>query len=352
MTIDFLDVQGAAASDIDWPDVYFSPGYGAAVETSDGGRWEVAVGAAGRILSPYLLRPVPASLTGGEELWDAVSPYGYAGTYVAPSVIDEDLRRFRADLRSAQAARGVVAEFQRLGSLVPGAEALLRCDADADGQRHNDTVEVDLSDGYDAFWTGAKGRHRTSVRKARRSGLRWEECPASSTELLEGGAFRNLYDSTMERVQAKPYYFFEDAYYERLLDALGDDLRLARVFDQDGQTSAAALFMRWGERLHYHLAGSRPDAARAGANNLLIDSMIGWATEAGLRRLHLGGGLTADDALFRFKTQFGGERLPFHLLRTVLDPQRVATLTERRALETDRSPDDLRRSGFFPPYRA
>ena len=197
---------------------------------------------------------------------------------------------------------------------------------------------------------GSKAAEK-ATRKARKLGLTWEEAPASLAEMT-GGRFRALYDGTMERVSAKPYYFFGDRYYELLHAALGDDLRLAQVRNADGDVVAAALFMRWGDLLHYHLAGSERDAARLGANNLLLDGMIAWGFEHGLRLLHLGTGITAGDALYKFKVQFGGRLLPYWLLRTVLDEERYAVLTQRRATATKREPRELLESGFFPAYRA
>lgn len=352
MTIEYLSIEEAKARpDLTWPDVYFSPGYGAVVEESDGGRWEIAVGAGGRILSPYLLREVPPALCDGAALFDAVSPYGYGGTWAHEDVTKGELAAFRAELRTSQAARGVLAEFQRLGGPLDGAARVLEADPAAEAIRHLDTIAVPFDGDYDRYWAGAQGRHRTSTRKARKLGLTWEEGPASLAEMT-GGRFRALYDGTMERVSAKPYYFFADRYYELLHAALGDDLRLAQVRNADGDVVAAALFMRWGDLLHYHLAGSERDAARMGANNLLLDGMIAWGFEHGLRLLHLGTGITAGDALYKFKVQFGGRLLPYWLLRTVLDEERYDVLTQRRAAATQREPRELLESGFFPAYRA
>jgi len=352
MTIEYLSVDEASARvDLAWPDVYFSPGYGAAVEETDGGRWEVAVGGGGRILAPSLLRAIPEPLAGGEALFDSVSPYGYSGTWAAEDVSAEELAAFRADLRRSRAARGVVAEFQRLGGPLGGCDRVVASDPAAEAIRHLDTIAVPLDGSYDTYWSGAKGRHRTSTRKARKLGLTWQEAPAS-LEDLTGGRFRALYDGTMQRVAAKPYYFFADRYYTLLHAALGDDLRLAQVRNEDGVVVAAALFMRWGDLLHYHLAGSERDAARMGANNLLLDGMIAWAFEQGVKMLHLGGGITAGDPLYRFKAQFGGRLLPYWLLRTVLDEERYDVLTARRAAATKREPRELLESGFFPAYRA
>lgn len=352
MTIEFLDIEAARAAALDWPDVYFSPEYGAVVEESDGGRWEIAVGLGGRILSPYMVRPIPAEIAGEEGLFDTISPYGYCGTYVADDVPRADVAAFRRELRGAMTERGVVSEFQRLGGLVPGIHAVTEADPDADVIDFSESVEVMLEPDEETYWTRAQGRHRTSVRKARKTDHTWEEEVAPLDQLLEGGAFRTLYDGTMTRVSARPYYFFADRYYELLAGGLGDDLRLARVRDADGDVVASALFMRWGRRLHYHLAGSQPHAARAGANNLLLDGMIRWGFAHDIASLHLGGGLSRGDALFKFKAQFGGRLLPFWLMRTVLDPVRYDALVARRAAATDRTAEALRESGWFPAYRA
>ncbi|MCO4769965.1 MAG: GNAT family N-acetyltransferase [Deltaproteobacteria bacterium] len=351
--IEFLNVAEALQRrDLSWPDVAFSPGYGAVSEESDGGRWETAVGAGGRILSPYLLRPIPPELALGEELFDTSSPYGFGGTWVAPGVSVEEVAAFRASFRAAQKERGVVSEFQRLGGLLPGREALMAADNEADFIEHAETVGLLFEGDYDTFWAGAQGRHRTSVRKARKAGFRWSEAPATLQDLQTGGEFRTLYDATMRAVDAKPYYMFSARYYELLLAALGEGLRLAQVRDEGDQLVAAALFMRWGARLHYHLAGSERMAARAGANNLLLDGMIGWGFEHGIESLHLGGGITSGDALFKFKAQFGGTVIPFWLLRGVHDPERYRVLTARRAEQTGRTASELSSSGFFPAYRA
>ena len=357
MTVEFLGVEAARArDDIAWPDVYYAPGYGAVCEVSDGGRWEVAVGAGGRILFPYLLRPVAPELCDGTTLFDAASPYGIAGTWVDPDVPRSEVVAFRRALREAQARRGVVAEFQRLGGLVPGREALrdalAEVDPSAEVAPFSETIELALADGYDAYWTGAVGRHRTSVRKARKTGYRWTEGPATAEDLAPGSAFRALYEGTMRAVEARPYYLFEDRYYSLLGEALGDDLRLARVLDPDGRYMAAALFMKWGDRLHYHLAGSDRMGARAGANNLLLDGMIAWACERGVVSLHLGGGVKPGDSLFKFKAQFGGRRVAFWLLKAIHDPTRYASLVARRAAQTGRPASELAASGYFPAYRA
>ena len=80
--LSFLSRHEAEALAIPWPDAYFSPGYGAAVEASDRALWELAIWRGGEVLYPYLRRPVLELLPGQDGPWfDLVTPYGYAGTW-------------------------------------------------------------------------------------------------------------------------------------------------------------------------------------------------------------------------------------------------------------------------------
>lgn len=351
MSLRFLDVAAALASDLPWPDLYFSPAYGAAVEASDGARWEVAVWEPGPILQPMLWRPVDPAITGGAELYDLVSPYGYAGAWAPTDTPASEWAAFRAAYREAAIERGAIAEFLRIGALVPGADALAAADPALAVEYKQDTVLVDLSGGYDAWWTGAQGRCRTSIRKARKQGWTTRLRSATAEDLSSESAFRSLYEGTMARVGASAYYTFPDGYYSALGAAAGDDLWLVEA-RQDGAVGAASLFVRWGDRLHYHLSGSSRQAGRDGANNLVLEAALKHGIDRGVTDFHLGGGLGGEDALLKFKLSFGGRRLPYTLGRAVLDPERYPGLVAARAAATSRTSEALMESGYFPAYRA
>ncbi|MFT4625647.1 MAG: hypothetical protein ACI8PZ_004315 [Myxococcota bacterium] len=347
----FLSVDDATAADLEWPDVYFTPAYGHACEASDGASWEVAVGAGGGILFPYLRRAVDSELCGSDAAFDIVSPYGYAGTWVAPGVGQAEVTRFRDSLRAALAARGGVAEFHRTSGLVPGRAEVAEADPALVHEQLHDTVAIDLSRGYEACWAAAEGRSRTKTRKALKKGYSDRHRVASSSDLSHGGAFRDLYESTMRRVDARPYYLFPNAYYERLQAGLGADLGLVEILDPEGAVSGAGIYFVHGALLHLHLVGSTRDSQRDGAGNLLYDSVIRYGCERGMSTLHVGGGMAADDAMFKFKRSFGGHRVPFHVARGILDPTRYETLVAARAAATERTVEAVRGTGYFPAYR-
>jgi hypothetical protein len=352
VTLSILSREEAAAlPDSTWPDVYFSPGYGAAAEASDGGRWHSALWDGGRIQEPFLLRELDAGLAGPGS-FDASSPYGYAGIAGAEDVAPLDWTEFRRALRAELARRGVVSEFLRFGDLVPGREAAAAADPLLGLRFGNETVVAELSRGFDAFWDACEGRARTAVRKARKLGWEVHVAIAQEADLKEDSSFRRLYEDSMRRVGARPYYLFADSYYEALREGLGGGLLLARVAHADGRVGAAALLMLHGELMHYHLAGSERSAARDGANALLLCGAAETGVARGARLLHLGGGLGGSEELFRFKRAFGRSIRGFHQARSVIAPGRYDALVRARAAATGRSPEDLLSRDYFPAYRA
>ncbi len=348
MTIELLGVAEASARGLLGPDVYYSPAYGAATEHSDGARWEVAVYDGGRALMPYLRRPVDPAL-GGEDLFDAVSPYGYAGPWAAEPLGQAGRDAFRASLVARWREAGCVAEFHRLSALLPGAELALSLPG-LEVLSLSSTVVLDLTLGHEALWARAEGRSRTSVRKARKLGYAASFRAATAADLGATSPFRRLYEDTMRGVGAGSYYLFPEAYYQALRAVPG--LFVCEVTDSEGVVSAAALFLQWGELSHYHLSGSARQAARDGANNLMIDEAMRGLMARGAHRLHLGGGVKPGDSLFRFKQGFGGESLPFRVARSVVDAPACAALVSARAEQLATTPEALTATGYFPPYRA
>jgi hypothetical protein len=196
------------------------------------------------------------------------------------------------------------------------------------------------------------GTCRTRTRKAIKNGFTGAVKEATAQDLGPGGAFRSLYEQTMQRLDAASQYFFTDRYYGELLDGLGPNLLIAEVRDGAGTVVSAALLLRDGERLHYHLAGSSVEGMRMGSNNLMMWTATNYAAEQGLRQFHLGGGLTPRDDLFRFKSKFGGREVRYGVSGLIVDNELCQDRLQDRAEACGTTTDALVASNFFPPYRA
>jgi serine/alanine adding enzyme len=334
-----LSVAPWSLDDADCPDVYFTAGYGTAAASTKHGRWE-ALHYEDRFLVPYVVTEVD------DGHLDAASPYGYSGIHVAPGSTEHDIATFWRLVQDHWRDTGLVAMFFRFSPFAPAVPL------EGVRLRHSgDTITVPLDGDIDALWSGMEGRSRTAIRKARTLGYEAAIRPARPADVHSGSPFRTLYEQTMSRVGSLAGYVFGDAYYAKLLDGLGPCLLVTEVRDPGGTVCATALMMRHFDRVHYHLAGSAPEGTRHGANNLLLWTVIEWATRTGARLLHLGGGVRGEDSLFKFKRSFGGHRTEFWTGSTIVDEREYLSLVERRAVACGQSVDELLDTGYFPAYR-
>jgi len=300
---------------------------------SDDGRWQI----------PLEISPLPS----GDR--DAVSPYGYSGIHIAPSLSAAEIAHHWADSLVTMKHAGLISVFLRFApflqqpydaiSSFPGLELL----------HVSDTILIPLT-ADQPMWASMKGRARTAIRKATTAGMTCRIDSADQSLAKNSHPFRQLYAATMARLDAAAQYRFSDRYFDALLK-LGDRLKVVSVIDQHGSIGASCLVMLDETVAHYHLSASAPDAARQGANNLMIWSLMQWAHSAGLTSLHLGGGVHGDDSLMRFKDSFGGRRVPFCVGRIIVNADSYSKLTHHRAQQLGTSDECLRAASFFPAYR-
>jgi serine/alanine adding enzyme len=322
------------------PDVYFTPGYGRAASVADSGEWVLLEAFDGAWQMPLILQ----TLVDGTK--DAKSPYGYSGVYASPSLSLLQVREAWSATIVALRELGVISVLLRHSPLVHQA-------SDLPGLRivsARPTIVLESAH-EDSAWSGMDGDCRTKIRKALKNGYTGELRPASIQDLEPGGGFRNLYEQTMQRLDAAPVYFFSDNYYAELLDGLGSNLLLAGVRDEQGVMASSALLMRYGHRLHGHLQGSNPTGARMGSNNLLLWIATQFAIDQGLGQFHLGGGVGQRDGLFKFKRSFGGRELEYAVAGLIVDDTLYQAHIENRAKECDITTDTLLASHYFPAYR-
>lgn len=326
------------------PDVYFTCGYGVAAASMEGGAWRM-MSWEDRILIPLVFRP------GAESPIDASSPYGYSGIYVSPDCTRAQVEEFWRLVIEFWREAGVVAVFLRFSPMeLRSVEAVAGLPS-IDLVRRGDTVLIPVGHGAGLLRAQLAGSCRRAIRKAEECGLVGGVRPVAGEDLAPGSPFRRLYESTMHRVSSDPKYIFEDDYYSKLLAGAGSALQIAEVRRPDGDVVASALLLTHADRVHYHLGGSAPEALAMRCNNLLIWSFIKWADESGKRLVHLGGGLSTGDSLFRFKKTFGGTLGQFWTASVVVCPDRYSELVERHAANLSVAVEDLEASNFFPAYR-
>ena len=250
---------------------------------------------------------------------DAITPYGYGGP------VGRDVGAFWGAYDEWCRRNGVVTTFVRFHPLYGNAR-----DAPVHVEPLASTIAWRL--GQDDLEAGMHLNHRRGVRKARHAGV--------SVSSAEGvGEFVPLYEETMRRANATPFYFFAPEYW----DALGraDVARFDAHLGDESVASMLCLASRpW---LHYHLGASSDEGRRIGANTLLFLEAATWAKERGYERFHLGGGVGgASDSLHEYKRRFDpGGLVEAAVGKAVHDEVAYGKLTGGAA----------GLGGFFPAYR-
>lgn len=281
----------------------------------------------GELALPLLLRPIPG---GG---WDATSAYGYGGPvargHTDPAVLGTALDRWAR-------RNGVVTTFLRLNPLL------------GNGRRVPPTAEL-IDAGNTVLWDVSRGRdlraalhtdHRRNIRKAEAAGLVTTVVrrPASLEQ------FRALYETTMSRLGAEPFFHFPAAYFDALL--IPDDVLVPVLVEAwlDGRMVAGLLCPETRQGLHAHLSAGDETARSVGASSRCYLAAGEWAQAQGLGWVHLGGGQGGDTSstLYRFKRSIDrfGEPRVFQIAKIVHDRDRYRELSGSDST-----------AGFFPPWR-
>jgi len=241
---------------------------------------------------PFLLNKIE-TLEG--EWFDIQSQYGYGGP-----LANTDETEFLSAAHSALGAwcleSRVVAEFVRLHPLIDNERWL---DPQMEVVYDRPTVSLDLTSdvevGVEALLSKTA---RYMLRRAENGGLT-AEIKADEDSF---DRFVELYSGTMDRLGADRYYYFDNLYFDGLRKLIENQGWLITATIK-GETVSAALFLKGKEWLHYHLSASATGQRYPGATNLVLRAAAHYGREAGLKKLHLGGGASsaADDSLLAFK---------------------------------------------------
>ncbi len=336
------------------PDICFSPEYAQAIQDSADNATEAVCLAAltepsGFVIKPFVLRRadgLPFMKLRGDSgpLFDISNVYPFGGPLATPDTDPALLARFERAFAQWCAEIGVVAEFTVFHPLLEND----RLEPAAPIRTRKEVVWMDLTQDAEAIRREMAEDRRWGLSVARRAGVAIDTRSPDERAIAE---FVPIYAETMDRVNATDRWRFPVGYYRSLAARLGGDGMTFFAATLDGVTVSLSLVLHDRETAYYHLTGWRRDTAHTHANDMLIYEMALWAKARGCKRLFLGGGVSADDGVFRFKAGFSKRRAPLKTSERIYDEPRYRQLCELRD-EWDReggrpSPP----SDFFPAYR-
>lgn len=257
-------------------------------------------------LYPFLVNEI-AGYDLKESYYDIETAYGYGGPLVNKENDIKFIRNFEENFLQYCKKSNIIAEFIRFNPYLKNEKIFMK---NIIVMHNRTTVFLDLRKSIDEIWIqDISSKNRNMIRKAEKNNLKIEK----ENNVVE---FQKLYESTMDKVVATPYYYFNEDYYNTI--GKNDNYNILNV-RKDDKVIAAAIFMNYGIYMHYHLAGSNQAYLGCAPNNLLLWEAIKYAKQLNCQLFHLGGGLSdsREDSLFKFKSSFSKDYLEFYIGKRV-----------------------------------
>lgn len=275
-----------------------------------------------------------------KSYYDLITPYGYGGFIFNNNSRDKD--RLLQEIIKYLYSSNIVSAFIRWHPLLNNA---LSSNDVLSPINIGQTVHIDTSIGVN-IWDNVSCKNRTAIRNAIKKGVTINHSTESSLFYV----FQEIYNATMAKDNATPYYFFKQEFYNSIAHDLHNNYELfyAQVGDN---IISMAIMLHSNKFMHYHLSGTKTEYRSYNATNLLLYKAALWAQQNGFESIHLGGGLgAAQDNLYRFKKAFNRNKdNSFYISKLIINQDIYNKLVhERINIDTDFNSD----SSFFPLYRS
>lgn len=279
----------------------------------------------------------------GGEYYDLCTPYGYGGWIVEPKKGKKvNYYSLKEDYMAFCRREGIVCEFVRFHPLLENWNGMTSI---YQVTNLGKTVAMDTTS-EEVIWNNITSKNRNMIRKAQKSGLEvfWGRDPSIIPHFID------IYNHTMKKDLAEDYYYFKEEFYKSILF----DMKWNAMWfwtKKDNQIAAISIFMFCNGKMHYHLSASREEYRKYAPTNLLLYQAALWANKNGIKQLHMGGGLGAQqDNLYKFKKAFNRKTdFDFCVGKAIFSEDKYNILNEIRSKCDEGFVAD---TNFFPAYRS
>lgn len=266
------------------------------------------------------------------QYFDFATPYGYGGWIIEGKDTEKLFDAYVAWLDHNE----IISEFVRFHPMIKNHEA---CRDFYEVIQLGEVVHMDLSS-PEVIWNNIISKNRNMIRKAEKNDIRVYN--GRFPEIYK--RFRDIYNGTMDKDNAEAYYYFNEKFYNSVMDDLSQN---AQVFfaRKDNVVIAASIMLAANGHMNYHLSGSLKEYSSLAPTNLLLYKAALWGCANGCRTLYLGGGVgSGEDSLFRFKKAFyKGELNHFYIGKRIYNQTEYDELLKMRTA--------IENQGYFPKYR-
>ena len=249
-------------------------------------------------LYPFLLCEVNLKFTeSNEKFYDIEGAYGYNGPLINAddiSFIEKANNLFCEICKN----NNIIAEFTRFNPVLKNHTASNYMKI----IHANNNIVLDLN--INDIWKVAyEHSTRKNINKAERSGLTTYSVSGKDISEKELHTFLDIYYSTMKRNNAGEEYYFSENYFKDIIKKIPDNSIFGfTVFEK--KIVSCELVLTGNQIGYSFLGGTLPDFFSFRANDILKNHIILALKQNGLKYFCLGGGISIDDGIFKYKKCF------------------------------------------------
>ena len=273
-----------------------------------------------------------------DRYYDIISSWYYGGPIFSkknPLKGNPLLKSFNQHFYNFRKEHNIVSEFIRFD---PNLENYVFFDG-LKPEFNRKTVYVDLSYTVDDIWDNFEKRNRTSIRKARNSGITVKKS-TTKEELL---TFTEIYREEMKRKDADIHYWFTFEEFNNMAQKLKDSFNLW-VTKYDGEIIGGGIVMKDETISHDFLRATLSKYWKYQPNNLLLFEELIWCKENGNSIFDFQGGRPG---VYNFKKSFSNLGGKFYV-SSLIHNKEIYNELENLAINKDRIDKS---KDFFPKYR-
>lgn len=301
--MNFYNINEAKKLIIDYPDIYFKPEYGEACEFSDNSKWELCQYK--DLIYVYLKRPY---IFENETYYDLITPYGYSGFYYQNQEnYEEFLPIFREEAKKRNYLTEVVRQNPYINININNYNLI--CE--------KELFSVETNNFEDYYKNKLDGKKRNMYKKGEKLSLIFKITDITNKNFKE---FLNLYNFTMDKLNADKYYYFNKEYYEKIKNM--NYIKIAYVKENEKIIGVSLIFF-YNNFIHYHLSANN-NSCNCITDFLLINLVKDYCIN---KKLILGCG---NEFLSRFKKKLSTHSYNYKIYKNILNKEIYDKINKNR----------------------
>lgn len=263
------------------------------------------------LLFPFLRRIFEYKET---TLYDFETAYGYGGP-ISNDHSEEFMTKALETMKAKAVEENYICGFVRFHPVLANWDCFEKIGSLIFDRK---TIAIDLKGGVEATWMNEiHTKNRNVIKKGEKNGLEF----VVDNDFSYLNDFEKLYNSTMDKLEADGFYYFEPNYYEQLQNTIEN--RFLGIVKHEDKVVAGAIFFYQKPYGHYHLAGSDKTALKLSPNNFLLWEAAKEMMNRGVSYFHLGGGTNGseENSLYQYKKKFSKNEYQFCLGKLIFNQQ-------------------------------